>query len=70
MDLASPWCNTGEETKWLFFLVSLRCLQNIQKMGRFTAKYFEPNEQVCSGFQSRETKYFISSVKWEEFCQV
>ena len=31
MDFGSPWCDAGEETRQLFFLVNLRCLQNVQK---------------------------------------
>ena len=30
MDFVSPWCNAGKETRQLFFLASLRCLQNMQ----------------------------------------
>ena len=31
MDLASSWCDTGEETRRLFFLANLRCLPDVQK---------------------------------------
>ena len=44
IDLASPWCDAGEETWRLFFQASLRCLQNVQKMGRFTPKCPELDE--------------------------
>ena len=30
MDLASPWCDAGGETRRLFFLASLRFRQNVQ----------------------------------------
>ena len=31
MDLAFPWCDAREETRRLFLLASIRCLQNVQK---------------------------------------
>ena len=71
-DLASPWCNAGEETsRWLFFLASLRWLQKVQKWAVSlprTPNYRRASDGVV--FTAERSKYFMSNAKWEEFCWV
>ena len=58
-DLASPQCNVGEKTGWLFFLVSFRCLLNVQN-GLSDSQVSQTRQA------SDEERPNISFVMWNE----
>ena len=57
MDLANPWRDAGEVTRRLFFLVSIMSAKRA-KMGRFTPKYPELDEQVMEWFSQVRDQIF------------
>ena len=64
---ASPWCDPGEETRRPFFFGKLKMSAKRAKMAVSLPIVPNQTSEWWSGFHSRETKYFICNVKWEEF---
>ena len=54
--LSEPWCDAREETRRLFLLASLRCLQNVQKWAVSSV----PNRRTRESFSQQRDQIFYS----------
>ena len=63
-DLASPRCDAGEETRWVFFLASFRCVLNMQN-GPFDYKVSQ-TRQASDEVVFTAERPNISFVMWNE----
>lgn len=54
-DLASPWCDAGEETRWVFFSGKL---QMSPKHAKWATKYPKLDKQVMKWFSQQRGQIF------------
>ena len=57
--LSEAMCDAGDETRRQFFLESLRCVQNVQKWGRFTPKSPKLDKQTMEWFSQQRDQIFL-----------